>query len=668
MISNDGDYSTDSTILCAVCDQDITALELRARTMHTERCLDSSAAQESSQSSSGGMGSCISTLDLLDDCPVCGSAWPAHVASRADHTKRCAKRHGISGKDLVDLVNMFRESLGSTSGTSDSMNRDSQAFSRTPSAEADARGCRAFIKAFSPPSQASTTPLVQQGSARGKKRPLTKKASRDRLLPRPIDGWFDRRSSAEPDNASDKQSTSSKSSQQLALSNGPMSLETDDYDDDFQVTKPRAALTQSRIAVRKVSKKRQEFLDDLDDELNVAKALSLSLKRGPDPAKSGKGVGAKRRDTSAARANALAKSDILASSEAQSLIRQRAAALEKMDEEWDAASLLRVHKNKTAIVDSESQRSDDTSLRLWDMGALSGASGREYCEIFENYKVCRLGHSSSDACLDDTVDRLLMALSLTEQDRFRPGPLDETTLRHGYMCLLRAVHGSFARQAAKLRCAEWVESSEASISGRGNGATANDMNNSDCSSSSSDIIILSSESDLEAEPLTAEPLAVEPLHRVDKSTRRPVSNMLAVAKKHKTAAAIVKAPDYTKLAHAELQSLAEKYGLRTNTPKRLLIHQLQTIWEQTNGRRSGADTVSTSCDLAPERIDDVQLLFSRIRQHIRNNHDLFEQILCYRVLNFDAVYKDVSAAVKCQKSVLRKFFDLEGIVYSSYHD
>ncbi|KAJ2872089.1 hypothetical protein H4R27_006683, partial [Coemansia aciculifera] len=133
--------------------------------------------------------------------------------------------------------------------------------------------------------------------------------------------------------------------------------------------------------------KRQEFLDDLDDELNVAKALFLSLKRGPDPAKSGKGVGAKRRDTPAARANALAKSDILASSEAQSLIRQRAAALEKMDEEWEAAGLLRVHKNKTAIVDSESQRSDDTSLRLWDMGALPGASGREYCEIFENYKV-----------------------------------------------------------------------------------------------------------------------------------------------------------------------------------------------------------------------------------------------------------------------------------------
>ncbi|KAJ2241170.1 hypothetical protein GGI13_007432, partial [Coemansia sp. RSA 455] len=382
---------------------------------------------------------------------------------------------------------------------------------------------------------------------------------------------------------------------------------------------------------------------------------------------------AKRRDTPAARADALAKSDILASSEAQSLIRQRAAALEKMDEEREAAGLLRIHKNKAAIVDSESQqRSDDTPLRLWDMGALSDASGREYCEIFENYKACRLGHSSSDTCLDDTVDRLLMALSLNEQDRFKTGTLDETSLRHGYMCLLRAVHGSFARQVTTLRCAEWIESSNAPIPGRDDDTTTHGMNNND-RGNSSDVIILSSESDLEAEPMTAEPMTAEPLdvrpsHGMEKSAWRPVSNAPVVTKKRRTATVVVKAPDYTKLAHAELQGLAEKYGLRTNTPKRLLIHQLQTIWEQTNGKRSSADTVSTPSDPAPERIDNMQLLFSQIRQHIRSNSDLFEQILCYRVLNFDAVYKDVSAAVKCQKSVLRKFFDLEGIVYSSYHD
>ncbi|KAJ2491673.1 hypothetical protein IWW37_002123 [Coemansia sp. RSA 2050] len=249
-------------------------------------------------------------------------------------------------------------------------------------------------------------------------------------------------------------------------------------------------------------------------------------------------------------------------------------------------------------------------------------------------------------------------------------------LRKGYMCLLRAVHGSFARQAATLRCAEWVESSETPVPGECEDVAPQDM-------SSDSIIILSSESDLDAEPLTAEPLtaeqliagpliarppAAEPLHMAEKSAWLPVLNTSAAAKKREATSAVVKAPNYAKLAHAELQSLAEKYGLRTNTPRRLLIHQLQTIWEQTHDKRPSTDAASTSADKASERIEDVQLLFSRIRQHIRDNSDLFEQILCYRVLNFDAVYKDVSAAVKCQKSVLRKFFDLEGIVYSSYHD
>ncbi|KAJ2811736.1 hypothetical protein H4S07_001871 [Coemansia furcata] len=259
-----------------------------------------------------------------------------------------------------------------------------------------------------------------------------------------------------------------------------------------------------------------------------------------------------------------------------------------------------------------------------------------------------------------------MALSLTEQERLeqniRPGQLDEAALRHGYMCLLRAVHGSFSRQVATLRCAEWVESSEAPIPGRGDDVTGCDMS---CDNSSSGVIVLSSESDQEADPLTAELLAEGSLHGMDKSNKGLVTNSSEVTKKRK--ATVIKAPDYTKLAHAELQSLAEKYGLRTNTPRRLLIHQLQTIWEQTNAKGSGTNAVPTSPDLSSEQIEDTHL-FGQIRQHIRSNRSLFEQILCYRVLNFDAVYKDVSAAVKCQKSVLRKFFDLEGIVYSSYHD
>ncbi|KAJ2026213.1 hypothetical protein IWW57_003115 [Coemansia sp. S610] len=207
-------------------------------------------------------------------------------------------------------------------------------------------------------------------------------------------------------------------------------------------------------------------------------------------------------------------------------------------------------------------------------------------------------------------------------------------LRQGYMRLLRAVHGSFARQAAALRCAEWVGSSETPVPGECVDAAAQDT-------SSDNVIVLSSESDRDTDQLTVEPLAAEPQCAVERLTWLPVPNTPGVTKKQKVTVAVGKAPNYAKLAHVELRSLAEKPG----------------------------DVVdSTPVDRAPERIEDVQLLFGRIRQHIRHNNDLFEQILCYRVLNFDAVYRDVSAAVKCQKSVLRKFFDLEGIVYSSYHD
>ncbi|KAJ2747040.1 hypothetical protein GGI20_000844 [Coemansia sp. BCRC 34301] len=205
-----------------------------------------------------------------------------------------------------------------------------------------------------------------------------------------------------------------------------------------------------------------------------------------------------------------------------------------------------------------------------------------------------------------------------------------------------------------MRTAKWVESGNASIS-----SEAED-------GASEGVIILSSSP--QSDPETDQH-SVESLHRVEDSPLRPTSSALTIAEKRK-AVVSVKAPDYTKLAHAELQGLAEKYGLRTNTPKRLLIHQLQTIWEQTNTKRPSADITSKLPDTAvPERADeDVQPLFDQLRRHIRGNIDLFEQILCYRVLDFDAVYQDVSTAVKCQKAVLRKFFDLEGIVYSSYHD
>ncbi|KAJ1794073.1 hypothetical protein LPJ59_004612, partial [Coemansia sp. RSA 2399] len=109
-------------------------------------------------------------------------------------------------------------------------------------------------------------------------------------------------------------------------------------DEEFQSTKMRVPLCQTRISLtQRQSIRKREFLDELDDDLNEAKALSLSLVRtseyGLDSADIPKNGGAKRRGVAGAKAEgALAVSEILASEEAQSYIRQRAAALAHMDE------------------------------------------------------------------------------------------------------------------------------------------------------------------------------------------------------------------------------------------------------------------------------------------------------------------------------------------------
>ncbi|KAJ1997779.1 hypothetical protein H4R26_005703, partial [Coemansia thaxteri] len=322
------------------------------------------------------------TLELLDDCPVCGAAWAGPSNSRADHTRKCAKQHGMSDKDLYALVGMFRESLGSSTSTSD---KDWSRREHSPpkSVAGEARASRAFLGAFCHSSAQAVSP--QAGSrGKGKKRPAANKTTKDRLSTKPLDGWFERCSSAEPDCANDICETES----QCSSSSEVLYAATTD-DDDFQATKPRVVLTQTRIAVRRVNKRQQEFLDELDEELNEAKALSLSLQRGPDLPKRDKSA-VRRREKSAKGTDVLAKSDILASAEAQSLIRQRAIALERIDEERQAvADLRRADKGRAVVGGGADQALVDGALRLWDMGALSEASGREYCAIFESYKVCK---------------------------------------------------------------------------------------------------------------------------------------------------------------------------------------------------------------------------------------------------------------------------------------
>ncbi|KAJ2588557.1 hypothetical protein H4R99_007760, partial [Coemansia sp. RSA 1722] len=93
----------------------------------------------------------------------------------------------------------------------------------------------------------------------------------------------------------------------------------------------RVSLQQTRIAIGNRGKKQQSVLDELDDDLNEAKALSLSLKRRSDqlPSKPAQ----RRRDTGPKYVDLLASSDVLSSQDAQSFIRHRALELERIDKE-----------------------------------------------------------------------------------------------------------------------------------------------------------------------------------------------------------------------------------------------------------------------------------------------------------------------------------------------
>ncbi|KAJ2381793.1 hypothetical protein H4S02_006055 [Coemansia sp. RSA 2611] len=130
-----------------------------------------------------------------------------------------------------------------------------------------------------------------------------------------------------------------------------------------------------------------------------------------------------------------------------------------------------------------------------------------------------------------------------------------------------------------------------------------------------------------------------------------------------TAVNAERVPDYARKSIEELKKVAVSYGLRVNTPRRLLVHQLTTIWMQTHSNAAMAESSGISRSMSAS--DPTQQLHGRLRSYIRTQHDLYERILCYQALDFDEVYQRISAAVPCQKHTLRRFFDIEGIVSNS---
>ncbi|KAJ1936265.1 hypothetical protein FBU59_005107, partial [Linderina macrospora] len=143
-----------------------------------------------------------------------------------------------------------------------------------------------------------------------------------------------------------------------------------------RVTVPKR---QSQISTKRITKKQQEFLDELDEDMSAAKALSLSLKRSR-PGSSQLEDSAKKRGSKSKRAAMMERSDILACSDAQGYIRERAAALAYMDEE------LGIVPPKPA--ESPRETTSHNAGELWSLAA-SMTSDHEDCPIFKAYNVGR---------------------------------------------------------------------------------------------------------------------------------------------------------------------------------------------------------------------------------------------------------------------------------------
>ncbi|KAJ1951910.1 hypothetical protein EC988_003839, partial [Linderina pennispora] len=310
---------------CPLCGKDFSDWDLAARTAHTESCLELDSSGPSAEHVSRKiveqhpeieLDQYADTFRRLADCPVCGKAWPFRDPSRISHVKQCAARYSVSATDLYSLIDVFKDSLDSSS----SLN----------------------------------LPPEKPKQAQAKK-------------PRTIDGWVNQHTG----------------SGQMAVEQGSPSYQhiTKSFayeipgDDDFQSTRITVPKRQSRIAINRLTKKQQEFMDELDEDLIAAKALSLSLKRNISDSVVSE-YPAKKRESKDKKVARLERSDILACADAQDYIRQRAVALAYLDEELGIVS--------PRPAESPRKTTSKESSGLWGLSA-SMTSDHEDCPIFRAY-------------------------------------------------------------------------------------------------------------------------------------------------------------------------------------------------------------------------------------------------------------------------------------------
>ncbi|KAJ2156364.1 hypothetical protein GGF46_005238 [Coemansia sp. RSA 552] len=254
------------------------------------------------------------------------------------------------------------------------------------------------------------------------------------------------------------------------------------------------------------------------------------------------------------------------------------------------------------------------------------------------------GHDG-DECVADVASHMLQSLVRGPSGMGADG---EESLRAGYVRLLRAAQVAFRRQLSTLRCAEWVDASD-NLGTKGDSAT-------ECG-----IVVLSSSETQDTTSTSSEPTGslgeagpspLPPIGRLPLDSTRDAPMPSGNVAESEPAE---KMPAYLKMPIDELKSIAESYGLRVSTPRRLLAHQLETIWKQMHkGEGSGA--------AAQERDADPGPLYAQLRRFIRSQPELYDRVLCYQVLEFDPLHRQISAQVPCRKQELRRFLDLEGIV------
>ncbi|KAJ2707765.1 hypothetical protein FB645_000538 [Coemansia sp. IMI 203386] len=678
-MSGSGDSSSTSAVFCAVCGQDITLLNVAMRNSHSEKCLDTDIPPQQNQlvmSIIDKPSFDASTLERLPDCPVCASAWPFSGQSRAAHVSECARRFSVSSKDLVDLINIFRESIESLSESSASA-MGSVEVKRSKPRVRDPTTDR-FIKAFTPPMKkisAIQTKRSKDSKGKGKSaatgKSLVAKPKRASAEPQAcFPDSLNSIQSVKPASSTTSAASSPKPSFPFSRSSSSVSFDIPE-DDDFQSNKMRVSLQQTRIAIGNRGKKQQSVLDELDDDLNEAKALSLSLKRRSDqlPSKPAQ----RRRDTGPKSVDLLASSDVLSSQDAQSFIRHRALELERIDKElyerdsYAASQPYSVESVET--VDSRLHVAPEDAVQLWNLASLDSENaidGRSICcPMFENFKMEHLRHDNTDECLAHVLDHILRSLAQmnsSSNDGF--GSIDEKSLRSGYMALVKAARESFFRTSASLRCANWLSENDGIAA---SDATEEVVEKETAAAAAAIVLSSSSVSASQSRSPVEDPnppisICSAVPENANNCSETPDLPTEADAGSGPRKQPAEKCPNYTKMTVDDLKRVASDFGLRTNTPRRLIEHQLKTIWEQTHQISVSNDSACSGNDSVPSQ-SVPESLAEQLRTYIRSKTALYESILCYRVLDFETTYNQISAAVPCKKAMLRRFFDNEASFY-----